>query len=102
MIVTLLIDKLHIPYPLAVNQEYSFFSPVDDSIDLASQKSDKEFLNIKICLDSKYQEIQRTVLTLSDVVANVGGVNQISIVCGALFVGAFANKIYAASLLSNL
>ena len=55
-----------------------------------------------ISLDSKYQEIDRTVFTLGDLFGKIGGVDSILWMIASFLVGIFTPTIYNASLISDL
>ena len=87
--------------PLIGSENYSFYSIGDQIVDFSNVDSTGEIINIKITLDSKYSVIQRKVYSFSDLVGQIGGINQIWVVFGVIISSIFVSKAFMESLLSR-
>ena len=52
-------------------------------------------------MDSKYNVINRTVYSMTDMFGQIGGMDSILVSAGSILVGIFSSKIFMASLLSS-
>ena len=54
-----------------------------------------------IVLDSKYNTINRTVYSMTDMFGQIGGMDSILVSAGSILVGIFSSKIFMSSLIST-
>ena len=58
-------------------------------------------IRFNIVLDSKYNVINRTVYSMTDMFGQIGGMDSILVSAGSIIVGIFSSKMFTASLLSS-
>lgn len=82
-------------------KQYDFYS-VDTFSQTFTSELEGRLSTIKIRLDAQSDSYQRTVFSLLDLTGQLGGVNEVFIVIGTLFMSLFTEKLFNYSILSKV
>lgn len=87
---------------LGQSNDFSFYQVDNFREQMEIEGTDLQFMSIYLRLDNKNDTYERKVYSFSDLLSQIGGVYQMIVIIGALFVGIFSTRLFEASILQNV
>ena len=89
------------PYPFSSSQSYEFYSIGEIDRDMSISQNGQIF-QITFSFDNEYQQMSRSVYTLSKMIGQIGGFGGMLISIFSFVVGIISTKVYQQSIMSDI